>query len=201
MKEPCFCSSSIAFADPIDFSIYLLFSTPNFAEAFFGWIPGHQDLEDDLRDHWRSLPHLGERRRLIRQLLDLATRCRTRVTLLSGDVHVPAMGVVQSSRPEHVGDAAAITQLISTGIVHPSGGRLLTWALDRLLADFENEVERGIIERMLELPDTGRRLLPNRNWLALEFNGSSAEKNQKLWARWWLEGQEHSVTKVIGAVT
>lgn len=182
-------------------SIPVVYPSFNFAESFFGWIPGHQDLEDDMRDHWRSLPHLGERRRLIRQLLDLSTRCRTRVTILSGDVHVPAMGVVQSSRPEHVGDAATITQLISTGIMHPSGGALLTWALDRLLGDFENEIDRGIVERMLELPDTGRRLLPNRNWLALEFDGGGGEKNQKLWARWWLEGKEHSVTKVIGAVT
>lgn len=71
-----------------------------------------------------------------------------------------------------------------------------------MLSDFENEVERGITERMLELPDTGRRMLPKRNWLALEFSpAENAEKDHKLWARWWLEKEEHSITKVIGAVT
>ena len=182
-------------------SIPVIYPSFNFAESFLGMIPGHQDLEDDMRDHWRSLPHQGERRRLILNLLDTATRCGTRVTLLSGDVHVPAMGVVQSSRPEHRGEAAVITQLISTGIVHPSGGAMVTWAIDKVLAGFEHEIERGIVERMLELPDTGRRLLPNRNWLALEFSEGDNGKDNKLWARWWLEKMEHPVTKVIGPVT
>ncbi len=184
-------------------SIPVIYPSFEYAEALLGLIPGHQDLEDDMRDHWRSRPHMGERRRLIRKLFDFATNCRTRVTILSGDVHVPAMGLAESSRLEHVGEAATITQLISTGIVHPSGGAFVTWALDKLFAGFENEVERGITERMLELPDSGRRMLPKRNWLALEFSpASTGEKNQKLWARWWLEGEkQHSYTKVIGAVT
>ena len=182
-------------------SIPVVYPSFNYAESFLGIIPGHQDLEDDMRDHWRSLPHRGERRRLIRNLLDLAARCGTRVTLISGDVHVPAMGVVQSSRPEHLGEAGVITQLISTGIVHPSGGAIVTWAIDKLLAGFENEVDRDIVERMLELPDTGRRLLPNRNWLALEFSEGPTSKDSKLWARWWLEEMDHAITKVISPVT
>lgn len=182
-------------------SIPVIYPSFEYAESLLGLIHGHQDLEDDMRDHWRSRPHMGERRRLIRNLLDFATRCKTRVTILSGDVHVPAMGLVESSRPEHIPQAASITQLISTGIVHPSGGALVTWALDKLLAGFENEVERGIVERMLELPDSGRRMLPKRNWLALEFAPKTdGEKDHKLWARWWLEGEVDSFTKVIGPV-
>lgn len=183
-------------------SIPVIYPSFEYAETLLGWIPGHQDLEDDMRDHWRSRPHMGERRRLIRNLLNFATDKKTRVTILSGDVHVPAMGVVQSTRPEHVGDAASITQLISTGIVHTPPHWSVVWTLDRILSGFENEVERGITERMLELPDTGRRMLPKRNWLALEFSPKDdSEKDHKLWARWWLEGDEHAITKVIGAVS
>ncbi len=183
-------------------SIPVIYPSFEYAETLLGWIPGHQDLEDDMRDHWRSRPHMGERRRLLRNLLDFATKKKTRVTIVSGDVHVPAMGLVQSTRPEHVGDAASITQLISTGIVHTPPHWSVVWTLDRVLSGFENEVERGITERMLELPDTGRRMLPKRNWLALEFSpAENVEKDHKLWARWWLEKEEHAITKVIGAVT
>src|SRR3546814_922994 len=89
-------------------------------ERILGWWPGQNELEDDLADHWNSRPHKGERVRLIHRLLRLTQTETVRPTLISGDVHVAALGYVDSKR---AGDTqgAVINQLISSGIVHPGG--------------------------------------------------------------------------------
>ncbi|MDF5950495.1 hypothetical protein P4193_02460 [Pseudomonas aeruginosa] len=86
-------------------------------------MPGQWELEDDLRDHWRSKPHRDERQRLIKRLLNFSAK-GTRVTIVSGDVHVAAAAVIESSLPQHGNGAGAIFQLVSTGIVHT---RLQRW--------------------------------------------------------------------------
>ncbi len=64
----------------------------------FGFLPGQQELEDDLRDHWTSPPHLQERLRSVHRLLKFSAETECRVTILSGDVHVAAVGVIESDR-------------------------------------------------------------------------------------------------------
>ena len=49
---------------------------------------------DDLKDHWTNDDHEGERRRLVETLLRTARDKRLRATIVSGDVHVAAWGVV-----------------------------------------------------------------------------------------------------------
>lgn len=164
---------------------------PNFkaVEAVLGWMPGEQELEDDLRDHWRTASHQGERLRLIHRLLAFAKGNGTRVTILSGDVHVGACGVIESTRSD---SEAVINQLVSTGVVHPPPQALVAFLLDKLLAGYVDEVDRGITARMLPFPGTTRKLRPARNWLSL-----SADDQQRLWAEWWFEGDRTSTTKVI----
>jgi hypothetical protein len=164
---------------------------PNFkaVEAVLGWMPGEQELEDDLKDHWRTSSHQEERLRLIHRLLRFAQTTGTRVTLLSGDVHVGACGVLESSRP---GATATINQLVATGVVHPPPQALVAWLLDKLLAGYVDEVDRGITARMLPFTGTTRKLRPARNWLSL-----SGDDQGRLWAEWWFEGDATSTTKVI----
>ncbi len=164
---------------------------PNFkaVEAVLGWMPGEQELEDDLKDHWRTASHQAERLRLIHRLLTFAKRTGTRVTILSGDVHVGACGVIESTRSA---EEAVINQLISTGVVHPPPQALVAYMLDKLLAGFVDEVDRGITARMLPFPGTNRRLRPTRNWLSL-----TGDDQGRLWAEWWFEGDRTSTTKVI----
>lgn len=57
----------------------------NAAEVALNALPGQWELEDDLRDHWRSKPHRDERQRLIKRLLNFSAK-GTRVTIVSGDV-------------------------------------------------------------------------------------------------------------------
>ena len=164
---------------------------PNFkaVEAVLGWMPGEQELEDDLKDHWRTASHQAERLRLIHRLLAWAQTNLTRVTILSGDVHVGACGVIESSR---TGEESVINQLVSTGVVHPPPQALVAYLLDKLLAGFVDEVDRGVTARMLPFPGTARKLRPSRNWLSL-----TGDSQSRLWAEWWFEGDRGSTTKVI----
>lgn len=51
------------------------------------------EIEDDLLDHWRSKEHEDERKMLLKKLFDFANSSSTRITIISGDVHVGAVGV------------------------------------------------------------------------------------------------------------
>ena len=82
------------------------------------WVPGDQDLEDVVRDHWQSPGHRKERLRLIHRLLDLMASKKIRVTILSGDVHVACLGAIESERLGRRGQRAqVINQLTSAGIL------------------------------------------------------------------------------------
>lgn len=168
------------------------------AEKALDLIPGQQELEDDLRDHWRSLPHRDERKRLIMRLLDYASApggCK--VTLLSGDVHVAGACIIESQLAQHRTDGAGVIfQLISTGIVHPSPPALGVYFLESLGAAQE-QISYRVTGSMVPLGTRGRYLIPARNWLAIEPDENG--KN-RLWANWHIEGSEHLVTQVIDPI-
>ena len=170
-------------------SIPVVYPSFKAVEAVLGWMPGEQELEDDLRDHWRTASHQGERLRLIHRLLAFSRTRSTRVTILSGDVHVGACGVLESTRGDNPG---VINQLVSTGVVHPPPQALVAFLLDKLLAGFVDEVDRGITARMLPFPGTNRKLRPARNWLSL-----TGDDQARLWGEWWFEGDRSPTGKVI----
>jgi hypothetical protein len=165
--------------------VYLNFAT---AEKFLDWFPWRQDLEDDLGDHWESPTHQEERARLVMTLLDHAAATRTRVTVLSGDVHVGARGRIVSRRPEHVLPSepdAGIHQLTSSAIVFPPPSALALAGMRAIggegpapllaVSHVETEVVRVSPDHFL---------LGKRNWLSIEPGTSS---KQELWVRWLTE--------------
>jgi len=154
-------------------------------------LPGQQELEDDLRDHWRSAPHQQERQRLVQRLLRFAAAKNCRVTIVSGDVHVGALGVIESTREGPTGHAGVINQLVSTGIVHPAPPAMARWVLERF-AEGRDPIDRGINGSMLPIAGHGSYLIGARNWLALE-----PDTQGRLWANWHVEGQHSPLTKVI----
>ena len=162
-------------------------------EKLLDTLPGQQELEDDLRDHWRSNMHLQERLRLIHRLLAFATEGerRCRVTILSGDVHVGALSVIESTRDEHAGPGSVINQLVSTGIVHPAPPALVRYVLEKFGTQVD-PVDRGITATMQPIRGRGRYLIGARNWLALE-----PDLQGRLWANWHVEGLAQPLTKVI----
>jgi hypothetical protein len=164
-------------------------------EQLLGVIPGRQEIEDDLRDHWHSPAHKGERLRLIHRLLKVA-QAGARVTLLSGDVHVAALGVVESGRGGADGaSASVINQLTSSAIVHPPPPGLMLYVLEQLTSAAE-EIDRDLIARMLEFPGTARRLIGARNFLSLEL-----DDKKRIWANWHVENEPRPYTKVIHPIS
>jgi hypothetical protein len=112
-------------------SIPVVYVNSNLVEAAFGFLPGQQDLEDDFKDQWLSRTHKEERLRLIHRLLRFSERSNCRVTIVSGDVHVAALGYVQSARNGFANEESnVINQLISSAIVHPPPPGLIVYAMD-----------------------------------------------------------------------
>ncbi len=171
-------------------------------EKLLGIFPGQQELEDDLRDHWTSPPHKAERLRLIHRLLQ-ASAAGIRVTILSGDVHVAALGVIESDRTDLPPTARVINQLTSSGIVHPPPAGVALFFLEQACQTVE-KVDRGITCTMYEFPTTSHRMIGCRNFLTLQPDSTAAiqtNKTTRYWANWWAEAEPHPYTKVIHEVT
>ena len=166
-------------------------------EKVMGWLPGDQELEDDVRDHWQSPGHRKERLRLIHRLLDLMGSKRIRTTIVSGDVHVACLGAIESERSGVRGErSSVINQLTSSGIVHPPPQKLLGYLLERLSEEIE-PIDRGIAGTVLPFPTKRKKFVLARNFLSLEPD----EEDDRLWANWYIEGEENEpATKVIGPV-
>ena len=160
-------------------------------ETVLAFVPGHQDLEDDMRDHWRSRPHKAERLRMVHRLLGMSALKKIRVTLVSGDVHVAALGIVESTRDPKGGGENIINQLISSGIVHPGPGGAVLFAL-RYLFDSDDEMDRGIVGRMAQFPGSQTKFIGSRNYLSIEPDDRKKMKPDdklRLWCNWVVESE------------
>jgi hypothetical protein len=173
---------------------------PEFAtlENLLRVLPGQQELEDDLQDHWTSRTHRQERLRLIHRLLDWAKNKNGRVTILSGDVHVGAVGVIESGRSGAPVNTRVINQLTSSGVVHPAPQAMALFYLEHV-GDRVETVDRDITATMYPFPGTQHRYIGARNFLSLEPDSGPAARD-RLWANWWVENEKTPYTKAIHAV-
>jgi len=173
-------------------SIPLVHPDLSFLERTLDILPGGQALEDDLHDQWVGYGHRVERLRLIRRLLDFADAQGTRVTILSGDVHIGALGVIEALRaaPRYP-NANVINQLTSSGIVHPPPPRFVQYFLEQLAMRVD-DLDGTVQARMLQFPGTNHHFLGARNWLSLDF-----DDQYRIWANWHVEGVKEALTKVI----
>jgi hypothetical protein len=164
-------------------------------EKMLGALPGQQSLEDDLRDHWNSRRHKGERLRLIHRLLALSAKC-IRATIVSGDVHVAALGLIESTRNPARDGVVVINQLISSAMVHPGPPAAVLFAL-RYMLDSEDEIDQRIVGKMSEFPGTQARFVGGRNFLALDPDPPHNDE-RRIWANWFVERDEQGpYVKVI----
>lgn len=168
-------------------------------EALLGAWPGYQNLEDDLRDHWNSPDHKVERLRLIHRLLEFARATNIMPTIVSGDVHVAALGVVESKvDKDAIGNDLTFYQLISSGIVHPGPGATVAFALNELL-DSSDEIDTAVHGRMVTFPTSKQKFIASRNFLTIEPDLD--RERARLWANWWIENGTKDpllLTKVVG---
>lgn len=176
-------------------SIPVVYVNSNMLEAAFGWIPGQQDLEDDLKDQWVSRTHMEERLRLIHRLLLFSKETGCRVTIVSGDVHVAALGYIESERDPEFDEANVVNQLISSAMNHPPPSSVIIYLMEKVMGDKVEEIDRGITARMLKFPGNSSRFIGKRNWLSLTFDDQS-----RIWGEWYVEGENTPYTKVIHPV-
>lgn len=165
--------------------VYLNFAA---ATAFFDWLPWRQDLEDDLRDHWEHKDHQEERSRLIMTLLNHAKETKSRITLLSGDVHVGARGRIASKRPGHlIGDEteSVIHQLTSSAIVFPAPPALALAGMRAITPSGPTPLS-SVSQVETEVVSVGADhfLLGKRNWLSIEPESGEDGERERLWVRW-----------------
>ena len=177
-------------------SIPVVYPDFNLLESLLGVVPGQQELEADLQYHWSSLSHKGERTRMVHRMFDFQAK-GMRITILSGDVHVAAFGLLQNDRMEYPGRTRVINQLISSAIVHPAPNKMVLFALRHLL-DNDKEIDPGIQSRMAALPGTDVKFVGARNFLCLEPDDRNGQ--DRYWAHWVVEGQDEPFTKVIHPV-
>lgn len=166
---------------------------PSFAaiEAIVGTIPGEQEIEDDLRDHWTSKTHRDERTRLIHRLLMYSAQKDCRPTIVSGDVHVGASGQINSDVYTNGVKMDTVHQLVSSGIVHPPPPGVAI-AFLKLIGDKVETIDPGMTSQLDPFPGTNNRFIAARNWLSLTI-----DDQERLWAEWFAEGEKTAFTKVI----
>ncbi|NAX20634.1 alkaline phosphatase D family protein [Vibrio sp. V39_P1S14PM300] len=155
----------------------------SFAENAVDATPWEEELTDDLKDHWRAKEHEGERSRLIMHLLDSGTRRQGRSVILSGDVHVGALGVIRDLRSA---DNRAVHQVVSSGIVHPAPSYMQWLGICAITNDRTEYLDENhhIVADMLR-PYGSDKYIRARNFATL-LEGS----DQKLWVNWLTEGKD-----------
>jgi len=85
------------------------------------------EIEDDLLDHWRAAEHNEERIKLFQKLFNFAIKNHTRITLISGDVHIGALGLLEDEKGLKKSNTASINSLITSAIVNvPPDGTLVS---------------------------------------------------------------------------
>ncbi|MGJ8654500.1 MAG: alkaline phosphatase D family protein [Opitutaceae bacterium] len=182
-------------------SVPMVYADFETVEKILRFIPFDQGIEDDLRDHWRSVPHQVCRERLLKDLFAYSKSTGCRVTIISGDVHVAAHGVVElkDGQGDHT-RTNRIHQLISSPIMNKAGNpvveKLVEWQ-----GDAAEVINSTMSARMLPLQvDQGatsenKPYVWERNWLSLLPQANDAYR-----AEWHFEGSNYPCREVIGAV-
>jgi hypothetical protein len=149
---------------------------------------------DDLLDQWEHPAHQGERARLLNRLLEARAISDAQVTLISGDVHVAALGRVVSERREHLRVIAGrretnaiITQITTSAIVNapPSGIEMRVIELGS--SDGKAHCGNGVYTELLDVDNHNARLAA-RNFVSIGFDRAERKRGQ-MWIEWVAEDQ------------
>ncbi|PSR77901.1 hypothetical protein BD289DRAFT_486282 [Coniella lustricola] len=142
----------------------------------FNKFDGGVEVLDDLDDHWTAKNHKDERKMILEDLQDLAADRSIRITILSGDVHLAAMGQFYSNPklglPKHK-DFRYMPNVISSAIVNTPPPDLLADVLNK--RNKVHHLDKDTDEDMIPLfahgvegkPRNNKRLLPHRNWCSI----------------------------------
>ena len=125
-------------------------SIPGLKNQFGKW-----ELRDDIGDHWNAKDHVEECHWMIETLQNYSQRTNTRVTFVSGDVHLAGLGKVEHvSKPD-------LYQIFTS----PMGNITAPSSLARGLEYFENEdIANGSVAGLVKWDDSEEKLVTERNF-------------------------------------
>ncbi len=144
----------------------------NLVNSFDGGV----EVLDDLDDHWTAKNHKEQRRIVIEDLQDLAVDKSIRVTILSGDVHLAAVGQFYSNPklriPKHE-DFRYMLNIISSAIANTPPPDLMADVLNKRnkVHHFDKETDENMMPLFAHgidgKPRNNKNLLPHRNWCSI----------------------------------
>ncbi|KAL4881616.1 hypothetical protein BJY04DRAFT_227711 [Aspergillus karnatakaensis] len=146
------------------------------AGLFGGLVNRHGTKVEIFDDHWTAKHHKSERKYLIEDLQDLAAEKSIRVTILSGDVHLAAIGQFYSNPSLNIPkdkDYRYMPNIISSGIAHTPTTEMISDTLNR--RNQVHHMDSNTDEDMIPIfthdvnnkPRNNKRLLPRRNWCSI----------------------------------
>ena len=155
-------------------------------ENLVDFTPWQEELTDDLKDHWRAKEHQGERMRLIMRLFmniekRKVSKRNTRTVILSGDVHVGSLGVINDHKNQN-----KIHQVVSSGIVH-TPPTYIEWLGITAVTNDNNEYlnEDKTIETSMLTPIGSAKYLRVRNFVTINEG-----TDEKLWINWVCDNKD-----------
>ncbi|KAK3983941.1 hypothetical protein QBC44DRAFT_302245 [Cladorrhinum sp. PSN332] len=137
---------------------------------------GGVEVLDDLDDHWTAKSHKHERSLVVEDLQDLAADKSIRVTILSGDVHLAAVGQFYSNPKLGLAkhkDFRYMPNIISSAIVNTPPPDLMADILNKRnkVHHFDKETDEDMMpifgHGVDGKPRNNKHLLPHRNWCAI----------------------------------
>jgi hypothetical protein len=144
--------------------------------GFVNKFDGGVEILDDLDDHWTAKHHKDERNWFIQELQELATIKSVRITILSGDVHLGAVGQFYSNKALGVPkdqDHRYMPNVISSAIVNTPPADIVADALNKRnkVHHLDDETDEDMMPMFPEDVNNKLRnnthLLPRRNWCSI----------------------------------
>ncbi|KAL4973700.1 hypothetical protein BDW66DRAFT_99892 [Aspergillus desertorum] len=143
-----------------------------------GLVNRHGAKVEIFDDHWTAKQLKSERKYLIEDLQDLAAEKSIRVTILSGDVHLAAVGQFYSNPGLNVPkdkDYRYMPNIIASGIADAPTTEIISDTLNR--RNQVHHMDSNTDEDMIPIfthdvnnkPRNNKRLLPRRNWCSIRL--------------------------------
>ena len=178
-------------------SIPLIHVNVALAETLRKIMPGTEGVEDDLRDCWTASRNRDECQRLAKRLFSiLRDNPELQLTVLSGDVHVGAIGEIRSTLKGHRrpdGEIPRIFQVTSSGIGHPPPSGFKLALIKQTGANVAlNLGTNDIKARLCPLIGVDGLFLARRNFAILDLCGRSGndwEPHGNLLVKFHAEGE------------
>lgn len=144
--------------------------------GFLNKFDGGVEILDDLDDHWTSTNHKSERNDLVKDLQDLAAEKSCRISILSGDVHLGAIGQFHSNPKLKIPkdrDHRYMPNIISSAIVNTPPSDMLADILNK--RNKTHHLDRYTDENMIPMfthdvdgkKRNNKHMLPRRNWCSI----------------------------------